>query len=85
MEKKILPYAIFIITANGGCMQTSELIHQLTEAYQPNEYWRRILKNRNDSHFSQIVRNLVCHRDRITNTIHHGVLYYNPQNGTICI
>lgn len=85
MEKNILPYAVMIIAANNGYIQTSALINQLTDAYQPNEHWRRILKNRNDSHFSQIVRNLVCNRDIETNTIHNGALHYDPNNGTIYI
>lgn len=85
MEKLIIPLARQIILANHGWIFTSDLIDKLTEAFKPEERWLRILRNRYDTYFSQIVRNLVCHRDRKTNAIHGGILYYNPEKGIIYI
>lgn len=83
MEKKILPFALKIILDNRGWIYTSELIRLLTDAYGPTGYWLSILRNRNDTHFSQIVRNLVCNRDKLTNAIHDGSLYYSPDHRLI--
>jgi hypothetical protein len=43
-------------------MSTSELIRELSSNLDLSDDDKRLLKGRNDSHFSQIVRNLVSHR-----------------------
>lgn len=81
MERKLLPFVIHLLDeSQQKYIYTSDLIQKLTKQLNPTDRWKRILKNRNDTHFSQIVRNLVCHRDKITNAIHHGPLYYDPIN-----
>lgn len=57
----VLP-ALYLMDRNGGSTTTSELIKELTEIMQPTGEDARILNNRNDSKFSQIVRNLNSHK-----------------------
>lgn len=61
-EKIIAFKAIELIADNPG-INTSELKSKLEEYFVLHEDDKRILKNRNDSHFSQKVRNLASHYD----------------------
>lgn len=56
----VLP-ALYIISKEGS-MTTSQLISRLAELLKPIGKDAEILKNRHDTHFSQLVRNLVSHR-----------------------
>ena len=69
----IIP-AIIAMGKNGGTISTTDLISVLTDFFQPDGADIQIIKNRNDSYFSQKVRNLKAH-----NTIgKHG--YANTTN-----
>jgi len=57
----ILP-ALFIIERDGKAT-TSDLIRELTVVFNPSGEDAKILEGRNDTKFSQKVRNLVSHRD----------------------
>ncbi len=47
----------------GGFISTSDLIDALTAAFAPQGKDADILKGRNDTYFSQKVRNMVSHRE----------------------
>ena len=47
----------------NGVIPTSEIIEELTEIFLPEGQDAEILAGRNDTYFSQKVRNLVSHRD----------------------
>jgi DNA-binding PadR family transcriptional regulator len=59
-EELVLP-ALFCISMKEE-ISTSELIKQLSEIFQPEGEDAEILASRNDTKFSQKVRNLVSHR-----------------------
>jgi hypothetical protein len=56
----------------GGYISTSELISELEAQFQPQGDDAEILDNRNDTKFSQIVRNLKSHKDAKTNIFAKG-------------
>ncbi len=47
----------------NGVITTTELIEDLTEIFQPEGQDAEILVERNDTHFSQKVRNIISHRE----------------------
>jgi hypothetical protein len=51
----------------GGFMSTSDLIAELAEIFNPTGLDAQILDGRQDTYFSQKVRNLISHRE--SNTI----------------
>ena len=68
-ERELVIPALVLIRDNPG-ISTSELISKLIVVFKPCEYDMSILDNRNDTHFSQKVRNLKSH-----NTISEYVEY----------
>ncbi|MEI8394784.1 MAG: hypothetical protein WCF85_08625 [Rhodospirillaceae bacterium] len=60
----------------NGCIQTSELIDALSNLFQPEGEDADILANRNDTKFSQKVRNLVSHRDQENSMFYLGLAIY---------
>lgn len=61
-EKTLILPALYLIGENPG-IKTSELIGMLTEYFRPEGEDAKILDGRNDTKFSQKVRNLKSHRD----------------------
>ncbi len=61
-EKELLYPALEVINENGGSAKTTFIIEQLIEKLQPSEKDLEILFGRNDSRFSQKVRNLISHK-----------------------
>ena len=55
-----------------GYISTSDLINELEDMFKPTGEDAEILDNRNDTKFSQIVRNLKSHQDASTNIIRKG-------------
>ena len=60
----------------NGEITTSNLIEELTELFQPSGQDAEIMAGRNDTHFSQKVRNLVSHKDRPSSFIANGYAEY---------
>jgi len=56
----------------NGEISTSDLIAELTEEFQPEGEDAAILEGRQDSKFSQIVRNLKVHSERSTSMFSKG-------------
>jgi hypothetical protein len=56
---------------------TAELIVELTEMFEPEGDDAELLEGRNDTRFSQIVRNLVSHRESKTSMFNRGYAEYS--------
>lgn len=79
-ESELVLPSLYLMTLNPhGCISTSELIELLTQILKPKGIDAQILNNRNDTYFSQKVRNLKSH-DTLTK---YGYAQYS--NGTYFI
>ena len=72
-ERHVRVPALRVMAARpNGYVSTSDLIAELEEQFKPTGEDAEILDNRNDSKFSQIVRNLKSHQTSSTNIIQKG-------------
>ena len=77
-EKDILGPALdYLDEAPGGFMTTADLIRALEDQLAPEGEDAEILKDRSDTRFSQIVRNIISHRKSPTNLIGAGYAIYD--------
>ncbi len=60
-EPELILPSLYLMRLNGGTISTSELINRLEHIMKPTGLDAAILKNRNDTYFSQKVRNLKSH------------------------
>jgi hypothetical protein len=83
-EQLIVPALKVMNTSVGGTITTTDLIDELTKIMKPTGEDLDILKNRNDTKFSQKVRNLKSH-----NTMKDLTTYTPPpskgESGTFTI
>lgn len=75
-EKEIAQKAAKIIQDKGR-MRVSKLIEEMEKRFPPEGQDAEIIYGRNDTYFSQKIRNLVSHRDGENNI--HGILKYIPE------
>lgn len=69
-----------------GFISTSDLIEKLTEIFNPTGEDALQLDGRSDTRFSQVVRNIISHRnDSPNNLIHMGYATYDKDRGGIQI
>lgn len=68
-----------------GTLTTSQLISALESFMQPGGTDAQIARDRNDTYFSQKVRNLICHRDSGTSLMTRGSVQYDAANETLTI
>lgn len=68
-----------------GEISTSKLIEVLTDEFQPEGLDAQQLDGRNDTYFSQKVRNLISHRASSTSMFTHGYATYDPTAESIRI
>lgn len=61
--------------ANGE-ISTTDLIIELTELFQPSGRDAELIEGRNDTHFSQKVRNMISHRNQPSSFIANGYAEY---------
>jgi hypothetical protein len=61
-EPELVVPTLELLAAHPGGLSTTDLIEKLTELFKPDGHDAEILANRQDTHFSQKVRNLVSHR-----------------------
>ena len=59
----VIPALQLAASQPNGVITTTELIEELTEIFQPEGQDAEILAGRNDTHFSQKVRNIISHRE----------------------
>lgn len=72
-EADVWKYALLVMsTMQNGYVATKELIKILTSILELSDQDKVTLKGRNDSKFSQIIRNLKSHRKSTTNFIYQG-------------
>lgn len=69
----------------GGEITTTDLIGVLEAEFQPDGQDAQTLDGRNDTYFSQKVRNLVSHRDTSTSMFSRGYATYDAQAESIKI
>jgi hypothetical protein len=72
----VLPTLRLLEHHNPGWLDTPVLISKLTELFSPSGQDAQILEGRNDSYFSQKVRNMISHRDQPSSFIHQGLARY---------
>jgi hypothetical protein len=77
-EKDLVIPALRAAAANGGEITTTKLIEILTDEFEPSGTDSQILDGRNDTYFSQKVRNLISHRDSSTSMFTKGYAIYDP-------
>ncbi|WP_336968998.1 hypothetical protein [Sphingobium aromaticiconvertens] len=69
----------------NGEITTTALINVLTDEFQPEGTDAAIIDGRNDSYFSQKVRNLVSHRGTTTSMFTRGYATYDAEAESITI
>lgn len=78
-ETELILPALYEMVQNGGTVTTSELIVKLTDIMKPEGQDMEIISGRNDTYFSQKVRNLKSHDTLSRN----GYATYNNGSFTI--
>lgn len=71
-----IPCLSVLASVKGGWCSTSDLIDILDRDFDPRGKDGKIINNRNDSYFSQKVRNMICHRHSNTSFIARGFATY---------
>lgn len=74
----IIPALKAMAASPGGFITTADLISSLEGGFAPTGTDADVLLNRNDTHFSQKVRNLVSHRDNSNSLVSRGLATYVP-------
>lgn len=69
----------------GGEITMTQLIEDLTVEFEPSGTDAEILFGRNDTHFSQKVRNLVSHREAGTSMFTNGYAEYHAPSESISL
>lgn len=72
----VIPALRAAASAEGGQLTTSRLIALLEDYFAPEGRDAELLDGRNDTYFSQKVRNLVSHRDSATSMFTRGYAEY---------
>ena len=70
------PALKYLNMKNNGYASTTEIIQYIEKEMSPQGRDLEILQNRNDTHISQKVRNLICHRKNKTSFIRKGLAVY---------
>jgi hypothetical protein len=60
----------------NGEISTADLILELTDIFRPSGQDAELIHNRQDTHFSQKVRNLISHRNSPSSFIANGLAEY---------
>ena len=62
-QNLVIPALRLAAMRSNGIITTTKLIEELTEMFRPEGQDAEILEDRNDTYFSQKVRNLISHRE----------------------
>ena len=81
----VIPALRLAAARRGGTITTSDLIVELTELFAPDGQDAELLDGRQDTHFSQKVRNLVSHRDSGKSMFTRGYAIYSKSDESITI
>lgn len=66
------PTLELLADTDDGFLTTSEIISKLEQKFNPSGHDSDIIDGRNDSFFSQKVRNIISHKDTSGNIIFEG-------------
>lgn len=72
----IIPALRLAASLPDGTVSTAKIVKHLEEEFQPEGQDAEILEGRQDSHFSQKVRNLISHRTTATSMFSKGYAEY---------
>jgi len=72
----IIPALKAAASRPDGYISTSDLVTALEEEFEPDGQDAEILEGRQDTYFSQKVRNLVSHRNTVTSLFTKGYAEY---------
>jgi len=82
-ENEIIIPALQAAAANGGSITTTDLIQEMEAHFQPSGEDVDIIDGRNDTKFSQKVRNLVSHRESGASMFSKGYAIYHADSESI--
>lgn len=77
--------ALRAAAAAGGEIKTSKLIEVLAKNFHPEGEDAEILNGRNDTKFSQKVRNLISHKGSSTSIFYNGYAVHNEDEESLII
>ena len=78
----LIPTLRKLASQPNGRMSTSQLISELEILMEPTGEDAEILEGRHDTHFSQIVRNMISHKTAVGNIIAEGfAIHLGPRRG----
>lgn len=77
----LIPTLRKLASQPNGRMATSRLILELEAQFNPTGEDAEILKGRHDTHFSQIVRNMISHKTAAGNIIAEGFAIHLGSRG----
>jgi len=75
-----LPTLRLLAAAPNGFLETTQLIAELETLFKPDGKDSEIIDGRNDTYFSQKVRNLISHRQSPNNPICKGWIDYHKES-----
>lgn len=81
----IIPALLEAADRPGGEISTTQLIEALTDEFQPDGHDALTIEGRNDTYFSQKVRNLISHRGTATSMFTRGYATYDGPSESIRI
>lgn len=84
-ERDLVIPALRAAVDAGGEITMTTLTAELTSQFQPDGEDAEIILGRQDSKFSQKVRNLVSHRTVSTSMFEKGYATYSPEGESIAI
>jgi hypothetical protein len=76
-ETDLVVPALRVAAERGGYVSTEDLIAALECLFSPTGKDAEYIEGRNDTYFSQKVRNLICHRRSPSSFIARGLADYN--------
>lgn len=74
-----MPTLRLLDQSNGGWTATRDLISQLVDLFSPSGQDAAVLHGRNDTYFSQKVRNMISHRHEPSSFIKRGLASYEQR------
>lgn len=89
ISEKNLDSLVLYLLVTIGPLTTTQLIEKATKYLEKQDLLtsgdKEILAGRRDTTFSQIVRNIVSHRNLPGNMIYEGLISYDSNNSSLAI
>ncbi|MPM07456.1 hypothetical protein SDC9_53762 [bioreactor metagenome] len=83
-EQDLTMTTLYILYTKGN-MITSQLKDEIIRLLNPQGENLDPLENRADSKITQIIRNMISHKDNTTNIIYKNLINYNEHTGVLSI